>query len=263
MWTARRQVRSNVVALAALAAVLLPGRLPAEDQPVGTPSQAVAQVTAATSTPGEARIRAMITAAWDDATATWSQILGAAAYERDTPRINFVSAVNASHCYGLYLSAGPVYCFGNNTVFVSLGEMQRLDNRIAGLGDEGLAFLVAHELGHHVQKVTGRLGVLNSLSRSSPGRQRELSLRFELEADCLAGVWAGKSAAFAESGAVRTSMLASLEAIGDDKVQLASYGRTDPSTYTHGTSAQRSRWFKTGLDGGSAEACAVLEAADY
>ncbi len=205
----------------------------------------------------------MITTAWDDATATWDGIIGSRIYQNEPPQINFVAAVRASHCYGLYVSAGPVYCFGNNTVFVSLDEMQRLDARIASLGEPGLVFLVAHELGHHVQKITGRFRVFTALVRSNPRLQRELSLRFELEADCLAGVWAGKSKQFAASASVRTGMLGALDAIGDDKVQQADFGVTDPSTFTHGTSAQRTRWFKAGLESGSLQSCSVLEAANF
>lgn len=207
-----------------------------------------------------ARIQAMLVDAWADATATWSSLLGARIFQSDVPQINFVPAVRASHCYGLYLSAGPVYCSGNTTVFVSVANMQDLSKRIPGLGDAGLAFLVAHELGHHVQKLTGRFRTLSALVRATPYHQRELALRFELEADCLAGVWASKSPKFAASEGSRAAMIASLEAIGDDRIQAAAGGKADPSAYTHGTAAQRVRWFKEGLDRGTADACDVLSA---
>lgn len=226
------------------------------------PAATMQPVRAAADPVIQDRIRKMITTAWDDASVTWDGILGSRLYEREPPQINFVPAVRASHCYGLYISAGPVYCFGNNTVFVSLDEMQRLDARITALGEPGLVFLVAHELGHHVQKITGRFRALQALIRSSPWLQRELSLRFELEADCLAGVWAGKSKAFAGSGAVRAGILASLDAIGDDKVQQTAASVPDPSTFTHGTSAQRTHWFKAGIEGGTPESCSVLEATE-
>jgi uncharacterized protein len=209
----------------------------------------------------QAHIRRMITEAWGDATATWQDVIGQRAYASELPQINFVAAVRASHCYGLYISAGPVYCSGNNTVFVSLNEMERVSNRIAGVGDLGLAFLVAHEFGHHVQKIHGRFRVLSALVRAEPQLQRELSLRFELEADCLAGVWAGKSPKFATLAGAREAMLTAIDAIGDDKVQLASAGLANPATFTHGTSSQRVRWFKAGVEGGTIEACDVLNAA--
>ena len=127
-------------------------------------------------------------------------------------------AVRASHCYGLYIGAGPVYCSGNTTVFVSVASMDDLAQKIPAVGDAGLAFLVAHELGHHIQKLTGRFRVLNALIRNNPSAQRKLALRFELEADCLAGVWASKSPKFAATEGARATMLTSLDAIGDDRV---------------------------------------------
>lgn len=207
-----------------------------------------------------ARIKAMLSDAWADATATWSNLLGERIFQSDVPQLNFVPAVRASHCYGLYISAGPVYCSGNTTVFVSVTNMEDLARRLPGVGDAGLAFLVAHELGHHVQKINGRFRTLAALVRATPYHQRELALRFELEADCLAGVWASKSPKFAASEGARAAMIASLDAIGDDRIQTATGGKVDPSAYTHGTSAQRVRWFKEGLDRGNAEACDVLSA---
>ncbi|MEQ1652358.1 MAG: neutral zinc metallopeptidase [Hyphomicrobium sp.] len=206
------------------------------------------------------RIKGMIADAWADATATWSGVLGDRIYQSDVPQINFVSAVRASHCYGLYISPGPVYCSGNTTVFVSVANMEDLAKRIPGIGDAGLAFLVAHELGHHVQKLTGRFRVLSALARATPYHQRELALRFELEADCLAGVWASKSPKFAASEGSRAAMIASLDAIGDDRILASPGGTVDPARFTHGSSEQRVRWFKEGLDRGTVDACDVLSA---
>jgi predicted metalloprotease len=211
----------------------------------------------------QAKIQAMISDAWDDATTTWQGILGESAYRSDAPKINFVAAVRASHCYGLYIGTGPVYCSGNTTVFVSVASMNDLDKRIPGVGDAGLAFLVAHELGHHIQNISGRFRVLNQLVRNDPTRQRELALRFELEADCLAGVWAGKSPKFAATEDARTGIIASIDAIGDDRILAASGTTVDPAQFTHGSSQQRVHWFRTGLQGGSMEACNVLQAETF
>ncbi|MFN0219202.1 MAG: neutral zinc metallopeptidase [Hyphomicrobium sp.] len=210
---------------------------------------------------GPEAMRAELTRAWDDATETWRRILGERTYANELPQINFVATVRPSHCYGLYINAGPVYCSGNNTVFISIDEMERLSQRLGGAEPAGLAFLVAHELGHHVQKATGRFVVLSNLMRANPQRTRELVLRFELEADCLAGVWASNSRAFASNAAVRKTMLATIAEIGDDKAQSAAGGLRDPATYTHGTSQQRQTWYGKGLAAGEASACSVLEAA--
>jgi uncharacterized protein len=211
----------------------------------------------------QAQIQAMISDAWVDATLTWQELLGPSVYRDNAPQINFVPAVRASHCYGLYISPGPVYCSGNTTVFVSIASMEELRQKVPAVGDAGLAFLVAHEFGHHVQKVTGRFGVFGTLSRLHPGRYRQLALRFELEADCLAGVWASKSPKFAATDGARTAMVASLDAIGDDKMLASSGAAVDPAAFTHGSSAQRVRWFNAGLNGGRVAACHVLEEPDF
>lgn len=211
----------------------------------------------------QAKIQAMILEAWDDATAAWQDLLGEQAYRIDAPKINFVANVRASHCYGLYIGTGPVYCSGNTTVFVSVASMQDLDKRFPGVGDAGLAFLVAHELGHHIQNISGRFRVLNQLVRNDPSRQRDLSLRFELEADCLAGVWASRSPKFAATEGMRSEIAASLDAIGDDKILAAVGAPVDPARYTHGSSEQRVRWFQTGLQGGAIAACNVLQSETF
>jgi uncharacterized protein len=214
----------------------------------------------ATPQPSPSRIQAMIAEAWTDATETWAKVLGERAYRADIPQINFVPAVRASHCYGLYIGAGPVYCSGNTTVFVSIAAMEDLARKIPAVGDAGLAFLVAHELGHHIQKVTGRFRTLNAMVRNNPNDFRKLTLRFELEADCLAGVWASNSPKFAASAATRAALLTALDAIGDDRIIGSNGAVADPNTFTHGTSAQRIKWFQHGLSANKAEACDVLGA---
>lgn len=211
----------------------------------------------------ETAIRAMISTAWEDATATWQSLLGEEFYRADAPTINFVPAVKAAHCYGLYIGAGPVYCSGNATVFVSIASMNELDQQFPAVGDAGLAFLVAHELGHHVQNKLGRFRILNQMARNNIYRQREFALRFELEADCLAGVWASKSPRFAATANARAEIVASLDAIGDDKILAAAGTPVDPAKFTHGSSEQRVRWFRQGLDSGDIEACNVLQAKDF
>ncbi|HPG89827.1 MAG TPA: neutral zinc metallopeptidase [Hyphomicrobium sp.] len=217
-------------------------------------------IAASITSDREMQIQAMITAAWDDATATWQRILGGDLYRATAPKINFVSSVRASHCYGLYIGAGPVYCSGNATIFVSVASMNDLDKRFPGVGNAGLAFLVAHEIGHHVQSMMGRFRVINEMARQNMNRQRELALRFELEADCLAGVWAHNSPNFAATEAVRAGIAASVDAIGDDKILAASGAIVEPANFTHGSSQQRVHWFRRGLERGAIDACNVLQA---
>ncbi len=230
----------------------------------GSRAGAVEQPVAAAVSPAvEAQMRTAIADAWHDATTTWNDLLGARAYDSDIPQINFVKVVRPSHCYGLYVGSGPVYCSGNNTVFVSLEEMQRLSLRLGPTAGAGLAFLVAHELGHHVQKILGRFRVLQALVRENPRLQRELSVRFELEADCLAGVWAGNSPVFARSETERSNIISTLGAIGDDQMRASEGPMLDPTTFTHGTSEQRLKWYRAGFESRSMSTCSVLEAATY
>jgi len=233
-------------------------------QPDATPLEApLPPYQPPVDTPEAARLRAAITEAWDDATGIWAELLGADILEAYQPRITFVPKVKATHCYGLYVSAGPVYCSANNTVFVSLDEMLRLEKTLPGFGEGGLALLVAHELGHHVQKVAGRFQLLSSLMRSNQGHERDLMRRFELEADCLAGLWAGHSRSRLTAPETRAVLADAAAAIGDDRAASAGVAPGDPAAYTHGTAAQRRRWFETGLTAGSLDVCNVLTAASY
>lgn len=210
--------------------------------------------------PDIARLRVAINLAWNDATRVWAELLGNDIIEAYQPRITFVPKVKATHCYGLYVSAGPVYCSANNTVFVSLEEMQRLERTLPGFGEGGLTLLVAHELGHHVQKVSGRFGLLSALMRSKAGDERELAKRFELEADCLAGLWAGHSRSGIVAPGARARLADAAEAIGDDRAAAAGVAPKDPARFTHGSAAERRRWFEIGLTAGSLDLCNVLTA---
>lgn len=203
-------------------------------------------------------IQTMIDAAWDDATRTWERLLGARLYGSNLPKLNFVPRVSAAHCYGLYINPGPVYCSGNATVFLSVAAMEDIQRRYPDVGDAGLAFLVAHELGHHIQKVTGRFALLGAMMRQDPRNARRFTLQFELEADCLAGVWAANSPRFAAGADERRAMTASLQAIGDDRILALASGAIDPARLTHGTSAQRTAWFERGLRYGNVSSCDVL-----
>ncbi len=270
-WMRWRLVHAAAYAAAVLLAILLlpvsameiSRRLP-DGAPPGKPVEApLPPYQPPVDTPETARLRTAITEAWDDATGIWAELLGPHILEAYQPRITFVPKVKATHCYGLYVSAGPVYCSANNTVFVSLDEMARLERTLPGFGEGGLALLVAHELGHHVQKVAGRFQLLSSLMRSQRGEERDLVRRFELEADCLAGLWAGHSRLKLTAPDTRGLLAEAAAAIGDDRAAAAGVAPGDPSDFTHGSAAQRRRWFETGLTAGSLDVCNVLTASSY
>ena len=264
---ARTTGNNAVVSAASIAAAVAlfafatePGAMDvSRDAPIETAAPAAAQTAAPSpGTDPTSLLRAKIAAAWADTTRVWAQLIGQDAIDAYTPQIAFVAKVQATHCYGLYISAGPVYCSANNTVFVSLDEMLRLEHKLPGFGDEGLTLLVAHEFGHHVQKLSGRFRLLSSMMHENPGAERDLVRRFELEADCLAGFWAGHSHAELAGPVQRQALLRAAEAIGDDRTAAV-----DAAEFTHGSAAQRRRWFEAGMAANVLEDCDVLHAASY
>ena len=227
-------------------------------------SQSQWSEAASVSEPANAsQMRALINNIWRDVVHSWRMRAVPGVPQGPAPQLNIVNKVAPGHCYGLYISAGPVYCTGNGTIFVSIEEMTRLAERFGERSDAALSFLIAHEFGHHLQLINHRFGELARLVNEAPERRREYSQRFELEADCLAGVWASHSASFAADENTRREIIASLDLIGDDAVQLAAFGTADPSTFWHGTSAQRARWFMIGQQNKTLEACNVLNANEY
>src|SRR5690606_15503403 len=177
------RIASAVLALACLAAAA-----------VTTMSRAgLAQESAATAPSlrqGEiADLEGVAERAWADAMDTWKRLMPERADAIGDAHLNFVDKVTPRHCYGLYAGAGPVYCSGNNTVCVGIAEMQRLTGKLQPLGDVGLSVLIGHEIGHHIQRIHGRFGILSAYVRQMPQRRQEWIRRFELEADCLAGIW--------------------------------------------------------------------------
>jgi uncharacterized protein len=259
------------VAMWAMMAFCAPVR--AEDNAPTAPAALPPQVPPVVSGPPPERagepakaehMRALLNNIWKDVNDVWVRLPGLNISAKIVPQLNIVAKVSGAHCYGIYISAGPVYCTGNGTVFASLDEFDRIAARFGAKADAGLAFLVAHEYGHHIQLINGRFGLVRQLIRDAPERRREISLRFELEADCLAGVWAARSRTFAAGAETRSDILSSLDAVGDDAAQRAVFGIADPSTFWHGSSAQRARWFMAGLEAGDdLEACNAISAVAY
>jgi predicted metalloprotease len=189
----------------------------------------------------------------DDSQETWTRILGGR-YER-ARLVLFRDAVESA-C-GLAESAtGPFYCPGDRQVYIDLGFFDELRQRFGAGGDFAEAYVIAHEIGHHVQTVLGTEPEVRRLQRANPARQNELSVRLELQADCYAGIWGYSTARrdILEAGDVEEGLNAAA-AIGDDRIQRSSGGRVAPERFTHGSSADRVAWFRRGLDSGDPEAC--------
>jgi predicted metalloprotease len=153
-------------------------------------------------------------------------------------------------------ATGPFYCPADQKVYLDLSFFNELQKRLGAGGDFAQAYVLAHEIGHHVQTLTGTERQVRNLQQSRPDLANDYSVRMELQADCYAGVW-GHSAAqrnVLDPGDVEEGMGAAA-AIGDDRLQRMSGGRVAPERFTHGTSAQRVEWFRRGLESGRPQAC--------
>ncbi len=151
---------------------------------------------------------------------------------------------------------GPFYCPEDEKVYLDLGFFDELKTRFGAPGEFAQAYVIAHEIGHHVQKILGIEPKVRRLQQANPGAQNPLSVRLELQADCFAGVWAHSTAQrnmINESDV--QSALGGAAAVGDDRIQRMARGRVSPESFTHGSSAQRTGWFKRGLESGQISSC--------
>ena len=158
---------------------------------------------------------------------------------------------------------GPFYCPADRKVYIDLGFYETLKNQLGAPGEFAQAYVIAHEVGHHVQNLMGISAQMEQMrGRVSPAQYNALSVRLELQADCLAGVWAHHAQSarqILEQGDIESAMNAAAK-IGDDALQKKSQGYVVPDSFTHGTSAQRVRWFRTGLSTGRVQACDTFKA---
>jgi predicted metalloprotease len=158
---------------------------------------------------------------------------------------------------------GPFYCPRDRKVYLDLGFFRELEERFGAPGDFAQAYVIAHEVGHHVQNLLGVEAQVRAARRGAGEREgNALSVRLELQADCLAGVWAhhaDRARRVLEAGDVAEA-LGAASAIGDDRLQRRSRGRVVPDSFTHGSSAQRVRWFRRGLDDGDVAGCDTFAA---
>ncbi len=189
---------------------------------------------------------------------TWGEIFTASGKTYRPPRLVLFSGSIDSACGFAQAAVGPFYCPADQKVYIDLSFYEDLQDRFGAPGDFAQAYVIAHEIGHHVQNLLGISGRVQSLrQRSSEAESNQLSVLLELQADCLAGVWghhADRSRQLLESGDVEEG-LAAAAAIGDDRLQRQSRGYVSPESFTHGSSEQRVRWFRRGLESGNADDC--------
>lgn len=193
----------------------------------------------------------------DDAQKTWTDLLP---QQSGTPyrhaKLVLFRDATQSACGGADAATGPFYCPGDEKVYIDLGFYDELKRRFGAPGEFAQAYVLAHEIGHHVQKIIGVENKVRQLQRSNPRAGNQLSVAMELQADCFAGVWAHSTQqrGLLDPGDVE-SALGAAAAVGDDHIQKMSSGRVQPETFTHGSSEQRMSWFRKGLDSGSISAC--------
>jgi len=161
-----------------------------------------------------------------------------------------------SACGGARAEIGPHYCPGDDTVYLELGFFRQLGQEFDAPGDFAQAYVVAHEVGHHVQNVLGTSDEVRRLQNDDPSRANQYSIRLELQADCYAGVWAKTvyDRGLLDPGDIEEGLNAAA-GVGDDRIQERATGRVDPEGWNHGSSEQRQRWLRRGFDGGRADAC--------
>ncbi|MEB2346463.1 MAG: zinc metallopeptidase [Deltaproteobacteria bacterium] len=194
---------------------------------------------------------------------TWGEIFAASGQAYQPPRLVLFTDVVRSACGMAQAAMGPFYCPLDQKVYIDLGFYRDLRQRFRAPGDFAQAYVIAHEVGHHVQTLLGiSQQVQKQRERVSPEMGNQLSVRLELQADCLAGVWAhhaDRTRQILEQGDVEEGLNAAA-AIGDDRIQRQTQGTVVPESFTHGSSAQRVTWFRRGLETGDMEACDTFSA---
>ena len=208
--------------------------------------------------PADDRMAKFVSTVLADTEDVWKDVFskGGATYKE--PRLVLFRGATPTACGSGQAAMGPFYCPADQKVYIDLGFYQTLRDRLGAPGDFAQAYVIAHEVGHHVQNLLGISAKMDQMrGRVSKLEYNALSVRLELQADCFAGVWAHhaqNARQILESGDVDEAMNAAAK-IGDDALQSAGGGRVVPESFTHGTSAQRQRWFNAGLQGGDLKAC--------
>jgi uncharacterized protein len=200
-----------------------------------------------------------------DTEETWGEIFRQAGQTYEQPQLELFSGYVSTACGTASSAVGPFYCPGNRRVYIDLDFYEQMRRQLNAPGDFAQAYVIAHEVGHHVQTLTGISQQVNAASQRADDVERNrLSVMQELQADCYAGVWAyhgQKRNQWLDPGDIEEALNAA-SAIGDDALQKQQQGYVVPESFTHGTSAQRQRWFRTGFESGDPDRCDTFNAAN-
>ena len=212
--------------------------------------------------PADDRVAAFVSTVLADTEDVWRGVFQAGGQQYQEPKLVLFRGATPTACGQGEAAMGPFYCPGDRKVYLDLGFFDTLQSRLGAPGDFAQAYVIAHEVGHHVQNLMGVTAKVDGMrGRVSEAQMNALSVKVELQADCLAGVWAHHSQqgkGWLEQGDIEEALNAASQ-IGDDTLQRKARGTVVPESFTHGSSAQRVAWFKRGLQGGSGSGCNTFE----
>ena len=215
------------------------------------------------ASPEEKRLAEFVSVVLADTEDTWQTLFRGMGKTYEEPKLVLFSGAVESACGTASTAVGPFYCPMDQKVYIDLKFYNDLKNRFGAPGDFAQAYVIAHEVGHHVQNLLGIAEKVQSLrSRSNETEANKLSVMMELQADCLAGVWAhhaDRARKILEQGDIEEALNAA-SSIGDDRMQRQARGHVTPDSFTHGSSAQRVRWFKRGIETGNVGQCNTFQA---
>ncbi len=227
----------------------------------GTPAQV--QQAPAQRPPADDTMTRFVSTVLADTEDVWTDVFRQQGSNYQQPRLVLFRGATPTACGTGQAAMGPFYCPGDRKVYIDLGFYQTLKDRLGAPGDFAQAYVIAHEVGHHVQNLLGISAKVDQMrGRVSQADYNRLSVKLELQADCFAGVWANhaqQARQILEQGDVEEAMNAAAK-IGDDALQRAGGGAVVPDSFTHGTSAQRQRWFNAGLQQGHLKSCDTFAA---
>ena len=220
---------------------------------VAPPASADAPVTAS---PEEERMVQFVSMVLDSTQTTWARLLPSLGRQYEDAKLVLFRDAVQSGCGTAPAAAGPFYCPLDQKVYVDLSFFDQLDRRFGAPGDFAQAYVLAHEIGHHVQHLLGIEQQVRQGSQQRPAQANQLSVLLELQADCFAGVWgnAAQRKGMLDPGDVEEG-LGAAAAVGDDAIQRASTGSVHQESFTHGSSAQRAEWFRRGFQTGDPNSC--------
>jgi predicted metalloprotease len=223
----------------------------------GTQVAAPSSTAPVQQTPEEAKEVQFVSFVLDDVQKTWETLVPqqANASYRHATLVLFRDSTQSA-CGSAQEASGPFYCPEDEKVYIDLAFYDELKQRFGASGDFAQAYVLAHEIGHHVQKVIGIEAKVHQAMENDPQRAKQYSVRLELQADCFAGIWAHSTQQrnILEAGDVEEGLNAAA-AVGDDRLQRMAGRRVNPDSFTHGSSQQRSEWFKRGFDSGQISDC--------